>query len=336
MLNESGPDFRPITPKKKATQNFLAIMLLLLPAFAMTLIGCSTSPPSDKDGRDLTTNEPITHGAVLGASEILVGQDRLSFGIMTSDGTAIEGAEIQALFYYLKDGGVSEFKGEFAAHFQEVNFPTPHPHTNGQLHVHHETVGIYVISDPPVTIPGIWVMDLEITQSPQVPAISTNLAFEAVTKSATLIVGDQVPAIENPTISTSESLQAITSHQSPTRELYELTIADALQASTPFIVLFASPAFCTTRLCGPMTDLIIQMHERFNNRFNFIHIEPWDLDLARTKGQLKWTRSAKQWGLPSEPWLFVINDDGVVATRFEGLVGTDELITVLESFLESQ
>ena len=66
-------------------------------------------------------------------------------------------------------------------------------------------------------------------------------------------------------------------------------------------------------------------------RINFIHIEPWVLETARGEGRLVLTDVAKEWRLMSEPWVFVIDGEGRVASRFEGFLGEEELVEALEA-----
>ena len=191
---------------QRVIHKLLAIILFLISTFTATLLGCSTafSPPTDSFGSN--TTEPTTVSVILGASEILVEQDRLPFGVITSEGTSINGAEIQASFYHLDGSGIRIFKGNSGVKCEKTVLSIPHHHTNGKIHLHHGTTGIYVISDPPIGTPGIWMMDLKVAESANTPSLLGSLAFEAVTESATLVVGDQVPAINNPTIATTESI----------------------------------------------------------------------------------------------------------------------------------
>jgi hypothetical protein len=54
-----------------------------------------------------------------------------------------------------------------------------------------------------------------------------------------------------------------------------------------------------------------------------------DLDL--TDGELVEVPAIGEWGLQTEPWVFVVDSNGVVAARFEGTVGSDELAAALEN-----
>ena len=65
----------------------------------------------------------------------------------------------------------------------------------------------------------------------------------------------------------------------------------------------------------------------------FINVEPYVLEY--TDGQLQPVLDANQqlqaapatdeWGLLSEPWIFVVDGDGIVRGSFEGVVGEAEL-----------
>ena len=144
-------------------------------------------------------------------------------------------------------------------------------------------------------------------------------------------VGDSAPASRSPTIRDVEDLNEISTHPSPVAGLYQLTIAEALEQRKPLVVAFSTPAFCVSRACGPVTDLVASLYETYGDRTNFIHVEPWVLETARAEGRLVLTDVAKEWRLTSEPWVFVVDEEGRVASRFEGFVGEDELVEALEA-----
>lgn len=65
-------------------------------------------------------------------------------------------------------------------------------------------------------------------------------------------------------------------------------------------------------------------------------MEPYDLDKARG-GQglevLPWIVS--EWGLQTEPWIFRVDRDGKIATKFEGVVSFEEVEVALNVVLAS-
>jgi hypothetical protein len=142
-------------------------------------------------------------------------------------------------------------------------------------------------------------------------------------RAAAPAVGDPVPASDTPTLeSTGNDLARLTTAKKPDLALYKSSIADALRAHAPFVVTFATPAYCTSRTCGPVVDVVSTVRERHaNSPIRFIHVEIYrDNDPA--KGENRWVR---EWKLPSEPWVFLVGPDGKVRERFEGTVSVREL-----------
>jgi hypothetical protein len=71
-------------------------------------------------------------------------------------------------------------------------------------------------------------------------------------------------------------LATITSHYVPDPELYRISIAEALITGKPSVIVFASPAFCTTPTCGPQVETVSELRQRYAEQANFIHVEVYD------------------------------------------------------------
>ena len=97
---------------------------------------------------------------------------------------------------------------------------------------------------------------------------------------------------------------------------------NALAARKPFVLSFATPQFCQTRVCGPVVDVVSAVRrELAGSGTRFIHVEIYrDNDPA--KGTNRWV---KEWNLQSEPFTFVVDRTGVVRTRLEGAFSPAEL-----------
>jgi hypothetical protein len=132
-------------------------------------------------------------------------------------------------------------------------------------------------------------------------------------------VGEKVPASDTPTLETAK-LATLTTAEEPDEELYRLSVADALATGEPFVVAFATPRYCTSRTCGPVVDVVSAVRER-HAKVPFLHVEIYE-DNDPAQGENRWV---KEWGLPSEPWIFVVGADGTVRERFEGTVSVREL-----------
>jgi hypothetical protein len=94
----------------------------------------------------------------------------------------------------------------------------------------------------------------------------------------------------------------------------------------PVVLLFASPALCVSRTCGPVADVTEQVKQQFGDKVAFIHQEPY-ADNNINKGL---RQPAKDFNLPGEPWVFVIDRNGVISSEIEGPFGVDELTRDVE------
>jgi len=144
-------------------------------------------------------------------------------------------------------------------------------------------------------------------------------------------VGDPAIASKTPTLaSVGGDAAAITTRTPPDESLLQYSVADSLAAKVPFVVTFATPKFCTSRTCGPVVDVVEGVRKQFAARgIRFIHVEVFQ-DNDPTRGYNRWMR---QWGLRSEPWVFLVGGDGRVKAKFEGSVSQAELAAAVRAHL---
>jgi len=139
-------------------------------------------------------------------------------------------------------------------------------------------------------------------------------------------IGDPVPPSVNLTVDDVDDLSLLDSSPEPRAAMHEHTVRDALELGRPLVVGFVTPAFCQSRFCGPvMEQALVPLHEEFHDTVEFIHIEPFQLDVARTEGNLVPVPEMAEWGLQTEPWVFVIGADGRVVAKFEGITSAAEV-----------
>lgn len=162
------------------------------------------------------------------------------------------------------------------------------------------------------------------------------MEFDVATTTPVVRVGDPAPASTNPTSAdVNGDLAMISSDANPDPAFYKVTVKQALAAHDPFVVVFATPKFCVSGQCGPTLDVVKPLATE-HPTVDFINIEPYVLQyqdgslqpvLDESGGQPALTpvQATLDWGLLSEPWIFVVNREGVVTASFEGVVGTDEL-----------
>ena len=143
--------------------------------------------------------------------------------------------------------------------------------------------------------------------------------------------------------SAGEDISRITSHYRPDPGLYEITVAESLFSGRPSVVVFASPAFCTTPTCGPQVETVTELREAYPDAADYIHVEvydnPHEIQGDLTKGVL--SQVLAEWGIDQVPhyrnesWTFVLGADGRIAERFEGYATFEELEEALQATLAS-
>ena len=142
-------------------------------------------------------------------------------------------------------------------------------------------------------------------------------------------VGARAPASATPTLG-SAPVAALTTARPPDRALVRYSVAGSLAAHRPFVVTFATPRFCTSRVCGPVVDVVDAVRRRFEARgVRFIHVEVFRAN-DPSKGLNRWMR---EWGLTSEPWTFLVGRDGRVKAEFQGSVSAAELSAAIRQTL---
>ncbi len=152
-------------------------------------------------------------------------------------------------------------------------------------------------------------------------------------RSLTPALGAPAPLTQSKTLTDTSNTDELTTDPQPDVDLYRMTIAEAVGSGKPLVVAFSTPAYCTTATCGPQLDVVKQTKNQFAGSVNFIHVEVYD-NPHEIQGDLSNARIAPavtEWGLPSEPWTFVVDADGLVAAKFEGFATQDELEQALLS-----
>jgi hypothetical protein len=147
-------------------------------------------------------------------------------------------------------------------------------------------------------------------------------------------VGDPAPRSEQLTLSDVDDVSEIDSSDTPRPELHELTVAEALDLGKPVVIAFSTPQYCTRRICGPVLDqAVVPVWEQYGDQATFIHIEPYDLDAARSGEGLIAVPATVEWGLQTEPWVFVVDASGAVRVKFEGIATATEIEQAVQSVL---
>lgn len=102
--------------------------------------------------------------------------------------------------------------------------------------------------------------------------------------------------------------------------------ADVL-GKEPIVLLFTTPRFCQSRVCGPVLDQTEQAEREYGDEAAFIHVDIYEEndpdDAVRPQ--------VRAFHLPTEPWLFTIDREGVIRDTIEGGFGTELLDEAIEN-----
>jgi hypothetical protein len=276
---------------------------------------------------------PATDGlqVLLTTSELVVGQNRLAFGLL-KDGKLLAGARVAVRVYALQ-GEDAQLVGEAPARYHPLEVIEQgkriHIHPDGSRHVHGDATDVQGIYVTQVTFPraGTWGLEV-LAQSGNGAVESSRLSISALAASLTPMVGTPAPRSRNRIASDVPELKQIDSSEPPDPRLHQTRIADAIAQGKPQVIVFATPRHCTSRVCGPVVDVVRTLIPIHGDRVVFIHEEIWE------SGSLqRFSPTVEEWNLRSEPWIFVVDGTGMVRARFEGLTTRRELEAALRLVL---
>ena len=297
--------------------------LLVVLALAALTAGCSSSSSLEQGAPKAGTLAALwkeseqSVALIPGTSDYSPGDVRISFLVVDNSGRLI--APPTARVWIARSLDDRPFQ-QTVARLEDVGVPGVSTEADSPtIYVAHVRVpgpGKYVVLARPegkVSIGGI--RDLVVHRSSVSPT-----------------VGARAYPSNTPTLaSTRGNMKKLTTSVPPDRPLLRYSIADSLAAHVPFVVMFATPRYCTSRVCGPVVDVVERVRRRFERSgIRFIHVEIYK-DNDPRKGRNQWV---KQWNLPSEPWTFLVGRDGLIHAKFEGSVSTRELESTIRGKLQ--
>ena len=173
--------------------------------------------------------------------------------------------------------------------------------------------------------PGDWGLDIAVLDE-DANTLRAELRFEVPEQTEAPANGAPATSSASKTLAT-HSIEELTTGTLQDTDLYQISIADAVQSGMPTVIVMASPAFCTNAVCGPQVDVLSELEDRYKGRANFIHIDFFD-NPDEIQGDLTRARvspTVMEWNLPSTEWSFVVSADGIIHRRFEGFAPIEEL-----------
>ena len=280
---------------------------------------CQT--PAPIGGSGATFAPPPTTELSVGviSTDLCTGPNRLAFFLLDSESEPVRADEVEVSTYYPAEGSGAEIKQVTKARF--------HKWPLGELGIYSTRVNFDQA--------GSWGLQVALV-GPDGTTRYGQAVFQVNEISATPAIGSAAPVSKSKTIRDVVGLEELTTARPPDPELYSMTIAEAVASDVPLVVVFATPAYCETSTCGPQVKVIEGIKDRYKDRANFIHVEIFD-NPHEVQGDLSKARTApavEEWGLLTEPWTFIVDSSGRIASKFEAFTTAEEVEEELKKVLQ--
>jgi hypothetical protein len=241
------------------------------------------------------------------------GRNRFSFGVFNADGSQVEDAKVAI---YIGRGPDGEAEGPFPAAIESLE--TTPAFASQTAAAEAQPVTAAYVSNVQFDRPGEWRV-VAVVEQDSGAAASLLPSVEVNENRGIPDVGTVPPKIETPTVRDVGDISEIETRLPP--DTMHSESLDEVLGEKATVLLFATPALCMSRVCGPMVDIAEQVHSESSTDVAFIHMEVYN-DNDPSKGLRP---ELKAFGLQTEPWLFVMDASGRIRTRIEGAFSAAEL-----------
>lgn len=272
------------------------------------LAACSTAGETEPP----TAIEPSSLQVILVSTDFAVGEPRVSFAIFDGENAAADITAVRVSAVELDE---------------DLSASDMAPAWSGDATGYTDYEVPYWTFYPRLEQPGYWGMIAEITRAGGVTS-RADFVIEIQPNSKSPAIGADAPASTNRTLATEPDISLLSSANNPDPAFYQLTVADAIATSRPTVVGFLTPAFCQTKWCAPVLDSLKAARAETGDAINYIHIEVYD-DFQ----EMTVVKEMAEWGLDTEPWVFVLDGQGRVVARFSGPLSPAELLAALQPLL---
>lgn len=311
-------------------------LLIGLVATAMLATGCGSGSGDEIDATPTSSGRRAGIAAQVASYELVAAQpQRFIIGLLKDDQSAVVAfGKVKLAFAFLgtqlqqsqEATVLFEREADFrAVAGQSLDATIPGPRFGSGS----EGTGVYGIDDVTFDKPGFW--GVHVTAIIGGQRQQTQASFQVVPTSEIPAPGDAAPKTDNLIASSpgakprSIDSRASANTPVPDPKLHDTTIAAAIAARRPLVVVVSTPTYCMSRFCGPITDSVDKLAAQYGDRVAFVHLEVWEDYEAK-----KLNPAAAEWinpdgGDAKEPWTFVVGSDGVITNRFDNVASDKEL-----------
>ena len=267
------------------------------------------------DGYPAFSSSDEQYRVILGTPDLAIGTQRLSFLIYGPNGLMAL-PHLDVIITPLKDYG-------------ETNF-----------------LRMQYVSDDAAFEMGIYVGSLTLKQSGDylmqivLPSRHSSgdreIAISLVVqeKPAAISKNMKAPLSNNSTL-IDKPIAELTTGLNPNLGLYQQTVANAVKTHRPTVLIFASPGFCVSPMCGSQVDIVSDLFEYYGEEFAFIHIETYNdpHKVRQDPDNAERNPILAEWGIISDQVVYIINRDGLIFERFEGFSPYVELEASMQALI---
>ena len=316
-----------------------------VPLFALLAAGCgadddTVATPAGDNDRGVV--------AQVASYELVADRDqRFLVGLFSDDDGMVSYGSVQLSFSFLGEEGamLDEPRRGPDARATFVPVPgSPEPPEGDSAAAFtspSEARGVYGAEGVRFDEPGFWevAVDIELNGTRH----AATAAFEVGDQSHVPVPGDAAPRTQNLLPGDPDAPpDAIDSRAQddgsvPDPELHEETVAAAIEAGRPVMVVVSTPVYCVSRFCGPITDTVQQLAREYGEQMDFVHLEVYRDFEANTlnKAAVEWIWPDRR-GEPAEPWVFLVDSTGTVVERWDNVASERSLTGAVQAVVEGK
>ena len=312
-----------ITLSRSAPSGLLVAAILAMIVIAVT--ACSSPTPTPEPTATATpaptpTPDDTDLTGILATTDLSVGSNRVAF-LLLSPRALVNVPEVSLSSTFAGDADASE---SATAAFYQWPFGTR---------------GNYV-TQLEFDRAGEWELFVE-AEGEDGSISAARIPLHVKDESFTPAVGSSPPMDANKTAADVAGLDEITSWSTPDPDLYQATIPQLADDGMPSVVVFASPALCTSPTCGPQVETVSELKDEYRDSVSFVHVEVYD-NPHEIQGDLTTARYSplvETWGLSriedylNESFVFILDREGRITSKYEGYASIEELAAGLREVL---
>ncbi|MFN8631791.1 MAG: SCO family protein [Chloroflexota bacterium] len=198
---------------------------------------------------------------------------------------------------------------------------------------------VYYVATVTIPSPGGWQLDVATPDGRK-----GSVAITAQDQGTTVALGAKVPDIHTPTLAdVNNVVRAVTTQPQPDLRLSQKSTSDARAAGRPFVIVIDSARFKVSPLCGKALVMVRYLIDRWQDTVDFIHLEPFVYTIVTDEPVLSGDLNSppmNQWATAygigpapwtglSVPWAFVVDGQGIVRAKYQGIIGSADLDVII-------